>query len=57
MQQETLPEVTWDPREPETRPTHHPRGVLQELARLSRFRDGCEDAPDTRLTGSAPAKA
>jgi hypothetical protein len=32
--EEPLPEVTWDPREPETRKDHDPRGVLQDLAKL-----------------------
>jgi hypothetical protein len=58
MQQETLPEVSWDPREPETRPDHHPRGVLHEIARLRLWENASHDsAPDTRITGSAPAKA
>lgn len=34
MTNESLPELTWDPREPETRKEHHPRGVLHDAGLL-----------------------
>jgi len=52
MQHEPLPDVSWDPREPETRSEHHPRGLLREIARSRRI----EATSESRIPASKPTE-
>lgn len=29
-----VPDATWEPREPSTKPTHHPRGILRHASNV-----------------------